>query len=152
MYHLHMYRVAFADTDGMNIVHHSNHNRFFERARVEFLRAAHIQYVDLANEGTHFPVLRTECIYNKPIRFDDLIGIESRISFLSKTRLNFGYRIYRMDSSCEDEMRTKPFGEPAKLVTEGTSEHCCIGPGGKPQRIPAKLLNSLSKYFNIETA
>ena len=35
-------RVKFYETDGMRVVHHANYLRYFEEARVEYLRAGGI--------------------------------------------------------------------------------------------------------------
>ena len=36
-------RVKFYETDGMRVVHHANYLRYFEEARVEYLRAGGIK-------------------------------------------------------------------------------------------------------------
>lgn len=151
MYSISPFRISFAETDAMGIVHHSNHNRFFERGRIEFLRLAGISYAEMAAANVHFPVLRTECRYRRAIHFDDIILVESRISRLSKTRLEFGYRIYRVEKLWDFKMLEKPFDKSDDLVTEGISEHCCLAPDGKPQRIPLNTLNSLSKFHASDT-
>lgn len=151
MYCISPFRISFAETDAMGIVHHSNHNRFFERGRIEFLRQADIIYADLARDGVHFPVLRTECKYKRAINFDDEILVETRISKLSKTRLEFAYRIYRYKDQSEHLMLDKPFDLSDDLVTEGISEHCCLAPDGKPQRIPDNILKLLKKYYGAAT-
>ncbi len=148
MYCISPFRISFAETDAMAIVHHSNHNRFFERGRIEFLRLAGIVYADMAAEGIHFPVLRTECKYKRAIHFDNRILVESRISKLTKTRLEFSYRIFRVNKDFTNSMLAKPFDETEDLVTEGISEHCCLAPDGKPQRIPANTLTLLNNFFD----
>ncbi len=147
MYSYMPYRIPFSETDQMGIVHHSYYNRYFERGRIEFLRQAGIVYRDLSEEGIHFPVLRTECKYRRPLRFDDHIAIESRISFLSKTRLCFGYRIIRQDEEPKYRFTKIKMQGQLEVNTLGTSEHCCLAPDGKPQRIPDELLARLAKYY-----
>ena len=48
-------RVKFYETDGMRVVHHANYLRYFEEARVEYLRAGGIDLNDLMKEGIVFP-------------------------------------------------------------------------------------------------
>ncbi len=151
MYSVSPFRISFAETDAMGIVHHSNHNRFFERGRIEFLRLAGISYAEMAGQGIHLPVLRTECRYKRAIRFDDLILVESRISRLSKARLEFAYRIYRVDQDRGHEMLNEPFSSSKDLLAEGASEHCCLTSDGKPQRIPPQTLDVLNKFYSSNT-
>ena len=145
------YRIPVSETDLMGIVHHSYYNRYFERGRIEFLRLIGIRYRALVDEGIHFPVLKTECVYRRPLKFDDTIVIETRISFLSKTRLCFSYRIVKVEEVRPDMFSNTP-AESIELSTLGASEHCAIAPDGKPQRIPDKLLKTLSKYYMVDGA
>ena len=141
------YRIPFSETDAMGIVHHSYYTRYFERGRVEFLRQIEILYRELADHGIHFPVLSVESSFRRPLRFDDQIVIETRISLLSKTRLNFEYRILKRD---DEKYRMQKTQLDAKLdvATIGSSEHCCLAPDGKPQRIPDELLKKFNKYYS----
>ena len=147
MYSFLPYRIGFGETDAMGIVHHSNHNRFFERGRIEYLRQIGILYSELSDAGVHFPVLRTECRYRQPLQFDANILIESHVSMVSKTRLVFAYRIYVPGSDPEYKFSNSPFKESGLTpATTGISEHCCLAPDGKPQRIPSELLDKFVKY------
>lgn len=146
------YRIPFSETDQMGIVHHSYYTRYFERGRIEFLRQIGINYRDLAEEGVHFPVLRTDCKYRRPLRFDDNISIESWISFLSKTRLCFQYRILRYEGEPKYRFVKTRVGGALEMFTTGESEHCCLAPDGKPQRIPTELLKKLSEFYDAGNA
>ena len=147
MYSYMPYRIPFSETDQMGIVHHSYYNRYFERGRIEFLRQVGIVYRELSEEGVHFPVLRTECNYRRPLRFDDHMVIESWFSFLSKPRLCFSYRIIRQDEEPNYRFAKIRMEGQLELNTFGMSEHCCLAPDGKPQRIPDALLAKLAKYY-----
>lgn len=131
----------------MGIVHHSYYIRYFERGRVEFLRQAGILYRDLADAGIHFPVLRTECQHRRPLRFDDIVVVESVITELSKTRLCFAYRALKSEKEILNRLWTKPLGDDLELSATGYSEHCCLAPDGKPQRIPSDLLETLTQHL-----
>ncbi len=77
----------------MGIVHHSNHARYLERGRIEFLRLADLNYAELIKQGMQYPVLELRTIFKKPLVFDEVILIETSIASLSKTRLSFFYNI-----------------------------------------------------------
>ena len=68
-------RVAFADTDAMGVVHHVNYIKYFEEARVAWLRAKNLH-------GVHYPlaemclaVIESGCRHLRPLRFDQEIKI-----------------------------------------------------------------------------
>lgn len=52
--------VRFYETDMMGIAHHSNHFRWFEMARIEFLR--HIGVILVGYDGRGYSISNYECI------------------------------------------------------------------------------------------
>lgn len=88
-------RVRFVETDMMGVVHHSNHFRWFEMGRVEFLRQAGIRLLELMAEDIVFPIREVECKYLASALFDDEIVIEAQLAELSRVKLVFHYRILR---------------------------------------------------------
>jgi acyl-CoA thioester hydrolase len=83
------FRVAYADTDQMGVMHHSNYLRYFEMARHELLRDLGISYADIENDGIIMPVIQVNIDYAKPAFYDDQISIESSISSQKGPRLVF---------------------------------------------------------------
>ena len=69
--------VRFYETDMMGIAHHSNHFRWFEMARIEFLRHIGVTLWDMMDEDIVFPIMNVSCNYKEPARFDDTINIET---------------------------------------------------------------------------
>ncbi len=88
-------KVHFFETDMMGIAHHSNHIRWFECGRVEYMRQAGIDLIELMEEGIVFPIKSVSCEYISPIEFDDTICIETRLSRLSRAQMVYSYRILR---------------------------------------------------------
>ena len=56
-------RVRFVETDLMGVVHHSNYLRWFEMARVEYLRRANVMLPELIAAGILFPNTDVQCKY-----------------------------------------------------------------------------------------
>ena len=50
-------QVKYYETDKMGVVHHSNYIRWFEEARVEFMRDNDISYRHMEEEGIQIPVV-----------------------------------------------------------------------------------------------
>ena len=85
-------KVRFYETDMMGIAHHSNHFRWFELARVEYLRHLGVNLWDMMDEDIVFPIAHVHCDYKEPAKYDDAIRIdtylatgETKNAFTSKT-------------------------------------------------------------------
>ena len=66
--------VRFYETDMMGIAHHSNHFRWFEMARIEFLRHIGVTLWDMMDEDIVFPIYE---MYRVTIR--NLLGSMTRL-------------------------------------------------------------------------
>lgn len=140
------YRVPFSETDAMGIVHHCNHGLYFERGRVEFLRMIDMPYAQIVARGLHFPVLALNTEYKKPLRFDEILAIETRIQSLSRVRLNFEYRIHVVDHLQNSDWRDKH--REGKAAAIAISQHCCTNEAGRPVEIPSDVLERMQKYYS----
>ena len=98
-------KVRFYETDMMGIAHHSNHIRWFECGRCEYLAAAGIDLFALLDQGISYPIKSVSCEYISPINYADTIDInyadtidiETRLVKLSRAQMVFSYRIVHHD-------------------------------------------------------
>ncbi len=88
------FRIDYADTDAMGIVHHGAYLRYFERCRVEWLRSLGRDYRSLEAEGLGMPLIRAELEYKKPCYFDDTCELRLGFTEMGKTWLEFNYSLY----------------------------------------------------------
>jgi acyl-CoA thioester hydrolase len=130
MAHRHPYRIIFGDVDPMGFAYYANYLRWFEIGRAELMRAAGYPYRRLEDQGLHFPVSEAGCRYLRPIRYDDLIIIETGIGDLGRVRIRFDYRLL----SSEDDA----------VLAEGFTVHACLDNTGKMVRMPADLTGLLA--------
>ena len=101
-------RVRFVETDLMGVVHHSNYFRWFEMARVEFLRSANVLLPELIASGIVFPIMDVQCKYRQSAYFDDQIRIEAELVDFSRVKLCFAYKVWReSDGTLLAEGRTR---------------------------------------------
>ncbi len=105
-------RVPYYETDMMAVVHHSNYIRWFEEARLEFMRAADLCYRTMEDEGIQIPVVTVSCKYKSPARFDDVVTIRTSIKKFNGIIVEIGYEVVREEDG-------------AVLVT-GESSHCFV--------------------------
>lgn len=124
------YRVKFFDTDIMGVAHHSNYFRWFETARVEFLRALGINLNEMINDGILFPIIDVDAKFHAPARFDDELEIEIAPEILSKAKMKFNYAIRRRGNE--------------KILVEGSSTNVFTH-NDKICRLPEKFFDKLVK-------
>ena len=91
------FRVDYSDTDQMGFMHHSNYLRFFEKARISWLRDLGISYKKMEADGIVMPVVSSSLIHIKPSFFDDLLVIQIQLSQIPKASLDFNYIVYNQN-------------------------------------------------------
>jgi acyl-CoA thioester hydrolase len=137
------YRIPFSETDAMGIVHHSNHARYFERGRVELLRLIDLNYSGMVKRGYHLPLTEFQVQFKKPLYFDDLIVVETRISELTRVRMNIEYKIFK-GPELEKSRMVEASDETPALVT-GKTFHCCVNEKGRPVEMPEDIFQILAE-------
>ena len=120
-------RVTYHETDGQRRVHHANYLNYFERGRVEMLRAAGIRYRDLEDSGLILVVTEMNVRYHSAAQFDDLLTLTTELTEIRKVRLRHRYAIHR--------------GE--ELIVEADSVIACVDRGGNPRRLPTHLFQDV---------
>jgi acyl-CoA thioester hydrolase len=100
----------------MGVVHHSNYVKYFEVARIEYLRRRGLNYFSWTQMGLHLPVIGLSADYRKPAFLDDLLTVEARLSFLSRVRVGFEYQVFRPVAGTD---------EP-QLICTGTTMLACV--------------------------
>ncbi len=122
-------RVRYAETDQMGVVYYSNYLVWFEIARTEFFRARGIEYRELEEKDHIFlPVVEAYCRYKAPLRYDDLVTVEVRLSEVTLTRIKFEYEVKYRD----------------RVTTIGNTNHAFVDKKGSPIPIPEKVKKVLS--------
>ncbi len=115
-------KVRFVETDLMGVVHHSNYFRWFEMARVEYLRSANVLLPELIAAGILFPIIDVHCKYRQSAHFDETIRIEATLVDFSRAKLCFAYRVLR---DTDDE-----------LLAEGSTQNVFTDEKGRITRLP----------------
>ena len=119
-------RVRYCETDAMGYLHHANYFNFFEMGRTELLRAQGGNYRVMEERGYFLVVVKIECHYKLPSRFDDKLTIRTRISRQTPAKLEHEYEVFRD-------------GFP---VAKGHSVLACVDRQGQVQRITDEILFS----------
>jgi acyl-CoA thioester hydrolase len=121
--HCHKIRVRYAETDAMGVVYYGNYLTYFEVARVEYLRAAGVDYRSLEDAKMTGAVTESHVRHHAPAVFDDELSLWTRCVSMGKVRFRIEYEVWRADERV--------------LVASGHTEHALLAHGSlRPVRIP----------------
>ena len=88
-------RVRYADTDQMHVVYHGKFIEYFESGRTEAIRSIGITYKEIEQWGIIMPVVRVQCDYLRPAKYDDLLTVRTILHQLPNNhRIEFDQEIY----------------------------------------------------------
>lgn len=116
-------RVIYGDTDQMGVVYYANYLRYFEAGRGAFLRAHGKRYGDVEAAGFRLPVVEARVSYRAPARYDDLLRVETTLAEVRRASVRFTYEVRR----------------DGEAIASGETTHACLGPSGKPTRVPGEI-------------
>jgi acyl-CoA thioester hydrolase len=135
MVHEFDHRIAYADTDRMGVVYYANYLVLFERGRTEWLRSLGLRYRDLEEDpGVVLPVVRVECNYMAPARYDDMIRIRTWVGEMGGAHVIFQHEI--LDA------------ETGKLLAKGYTKHPFVDrKTWRPVRAPAIFREAYRKWL-----
>ena len=88
-------RVRYREADPMGLLHHANYFTYFEMARTELLRASGGNYRQMEAEGRFAVVVRADCHFQRPARYDDVLKIRVIITRVSAAKIEHEYRVSR---------------------------------------------------------
>ncbi len=86
-------RVRFDEVDSVGIVWHGRYASYFEDARVAFGRRHGVGYADFIRHRVPVPIRQIHVDHLMPLRFDDLIDIETILHWSEAARINFEFCI-----------------------------------------------------------
>jgi len=118
-------RVRYDEVDPMGFVHHSNYLRYFEIGRTELLRASGGCYREMEEADQLVVVVRVDCRYRSPAKYDDMIHVRTRIDKVTDVKIIHDYSITRGDES----------------LVEAKVTLAVIDRTGKVQRVPQSLID-----------
>ncbi len=132
----HVHRVGFWETDAMGVVHHSNYLKYFEEARVSWMRAQHLIDCHYPNADLALGVIESRVSHLKPARFNDELRIFLQVK-QERLKIHFQYAIYLNASDA--------------LVASGSTVLVPVNSSLRPVRVPEPLVAQLEKETWTET-
>ena len=116
-------RVRYPEVDAMGYLHHSRFLQYFEMGRIELLRDRGHSYGDLERDGIFFVVVKAECRYKSPAKYDQELTLITRIARQTAVRIDHTYELKRGDT----------------VLAEGATTIACVGKDGQLREIPEYL-------------
>ncbi len=92
-------RVRYSETDRMGIAYNSHFLVWFEVGRTELLRELGLSYRELEQRGFMLPLSETGVKYLKPVLYDDVLTIVTRVGNMAGARVRMDYEIRRSDDT-----------------------------------------------------
>jgi acyl-CoA thioester hydrolase len=114
------FRVRYQETDAGGYVYHGNYFTWFEMGRTELLRASGATYRQMEQEGVFIVVVKAECRYFRPARYDDHLRLTTTVTRVTAARIEHDYRLHRGQD----------------LLAEAHITLCAVDRTGVPQRLP----------------
>jgi acyl-CoA thioester hydrolase len=118
------FRVRYPEVDPMGVVHHSRFFQYFEMGRVEMLRANGISYAQLEMAGVLFVVVKVECKYKSPARYDDELTLLTKTIRQTHVRIDHEYVLKRGET----------------VLAQAATTIACVDRQGQLREIPAEVL------------
>ncbi len=116
-------RVRFEEVDSIGIVWHGRYPSYFEDARIAFGDKYGLSYQSFIEHSTVAPIAQMHIDYILPLRFDEIIRIESQLHWSDAARLNFSYSVYNKEGSLAAT------GYTVQLMTEPNGTMLLVIPG-----------------------
>lgn len=88
-------RVRYDECDPMGFLHHSNFLKYFEIARTDLYRANGGSYRDFEESGLFVVVVRVDCRYRLPARYDDVLHVAVKIERMTQAKIEQVYEVHR---------------------------------------------------------
>jgi acyl-CoA thioester hydrolase len=130
------FRVRFAETDAMGIVHHAAYLVYLEEGRSELSRQFNAPYSELEVSGFALAVTEIALRYLAPARYDNLITVRTWIEQLQSRGMIFGYEVLH--------------SEGGQVLVSGTTRHLCIDHSGQVRRMPQAWMDAFSSQMYDE--
>ncbi|MFN0134321.1 MAG: acyl-CoA thioesterase [Phycisphaerales bacterium] len=127
-------RIRYSECDPMGVAHHAAYAPWLEIARTELLRDTGVTYADLERAGVFLVITRLECRYRRPLFYDDLIEVRTRVLGGSKVKIEHDYEIVVINDGGHGGKR--PDRTPGEIVTTAATTLVCVGGDGKVRPLP----------------
>jgi acyl-CoA thioester hydrolase len=124
------FRVRYAETDQMGVVHNAVYLVWFEMGRTEYCIARGFPYSRIEEEGIILVVAESRIRYKKPAYYDEMLTVRTRAKSTASKVFRFEYQVLRPESE--------------ELIAEGETVHVALDRNTRrPTRLPQRVIDKL---------
>jgi len=123
-------RVRYCECDPMGYVHHASYLPWLEMGRTEILREAGRSYRALEEAGVFLVIVKLDCRFRRPGRYDDLIEVRTSVTGGSRVKIEHAYEVVRVGEG----------GVGDEVLMAATSTLACVDGQGRPRELPEWLV------------
>ena len=122
--------IYYHDTDCGGVVYYGNYLKFFEEARTLYMAAKGFSVPALMQQGKYFVVARQEVEYKYPVRYADVITVDTKVLEISDIKIVF------------ENIITNQNG---RLCTKGKTTLACVNASGMPTSMGAEVKKAMAQ-------
>jgi acyl-CoA thioester hydrolase len=124
-------RVRYCECDPMGVAHHASYAPWLEIGRTELLRDCGVTYAAMERAGFFLVIVKLEVRYRRPVRYDDLVEVQTRWTGGSRVKIEHEYEVVIVERRGE---RAEEVAATASTVL------ACVGAEGKIRELPEWLV------------
>ncbi len=121
--------IFYHDTDCGNVVYYANYLKYFEEARTLYMQEKGYSVPTLMQQGKFFVVARQEVEYKYPVRYGDVITVDTKVLEISDIKIVF------------ENMITNQNG---RLCTKGKTTLVCVDKNGVPSSMGVEVKHAMA--------
>ena len=121
--------IFYHDTDCGNVVYYANYLKYFEEARTLYMQAKGYSVPALMEQGKYFVVARQEVEYKYPVRYGDVITVDTKVLEISDIKIVFENTITNQNG---------------RLCTKGKTTLVCVDKNGMPCAMGAAVKQAMA--------
>ena len=91
-------KIRYDEVDKMGYVYHGNYAKYFHLSRTELLRTVGLCDKTLEAHNILLPVIAMNIQYLKPIFYDDVIKVNTKLLEISYTKMFFEHNVFNTNS------------------------------------------------------
>ena len=129
-------RVRYCECDPMGVAHHAAYAPWLEIARTELLRPTGISYADMERTGVFLVVATMALRYRRPIYYDDLVEVRTRVSGGSRVKIEHEYELVIAGEGGHGRRSDRG---PGEVVTTAETTLVCVDRAGRVRPLPEWL-------------
>lgn len=122
----------------MGVAHHGSYPAWLEVGRTELLRTSGVSYRALESAGVFLVIARMEIRYRRPVRYDDVLQITTRVASGTRIKITHEYEIRLVEREGAALSVIRDRGDD--LLAVGSTTLACVDRAGVPKPLPGWLM------------